>query len=138
VVITNPPTPASLLGMKLADMTPELQVAFDLYAPTGVLILDPGTNSVRLGIGSRHRGERFWMVGNRQIKNLREMVAELLRINQIEPPGDPNEGSRGNIRVVYDLLRGAGTDTEWLRLTEEDIAELKKAAATLPPDGAGK
>ena len=138
VVLTNPPAPISLLGMNLSDVTPELQAAYDLNAPTGVLILDPGTNTVRLGIGLRNRGERFWMVGNRQVKNLREMVTELLRINEIEPPGNPNEGSRGNIRVVYDLLRGAGTYTARLKLTEEDMAELKKVAATLPPDSAGK
>ena len=138
LVLTNPPTPISLLGMNLVDVTPELQAAYDLNAPTGVLILDSGADSIRLGIGLRNRGERFWMVGNRQIKNLREMIVELLRINEIKPPGDPNEGSRGNIRIVYDLLRGAGTYTDRLKLSEEDIAELKKAAAMLPPDDAGK
>jgi hypothetical protein len=139
VVFTNPPASLSLLGMKLVDMTPELQAAYDSYAPTGVLILDPGTNGVRLGIGQMNQGERFWVVGHRNIKNLREMVTELLRINEIEPPGLPNEeGCRGNVRVVYEHLRGAGNDTERLKLTEGDIAELKKAAATLPPDGTGK
>ena len=53
------------------------------------------------------------------------MVAELLRIDAIAPPGDPNEGCHGSIRVVYVYRSGAGTNTQRLTLTDEDIAELK-------------
>ena len=52
-------------------------------------------------------------------------MAELLRIDAIAPPGDPNEGCHGSIRVVYTYRGGAGTNTQRLRLTDEDIAELK-------------
>jgi len=126
VILKNPPKAVSLFGMKLADVNPELQAAYDLSAPTGILILDPGTNSIRLGIGTMSQGERFWMAGYKQVSNLRQMAAELLRLGANETPGDPNEGSRGSVRVVYDLLRGAGTDTEYIKLTDDDIAELKK------------
>jgi hypothetical protein len=126
VILQNPPKAVSLFGMKLADVTPELQAAYDLTAPTGILILDPGTNSIRLGIGAMSQGERFWMAGNKEVSNLREMAAELLRLGTNDPPGDPNKGYRGSVRVVYDLLRGAGTDTEYIKLTDDDIAELKK------------
>jgi hypothetical protein len=138
VVLENPPRPINLFGMKLVDMTPELQDVYDLYAPRGVLILDPGSNPLRLGIGELSRGECFWVVGGRVTKNLRELVEELLRVNEINPPGDPNEGCRGSIRVVYDLLRGAGTNTQRLKLTDEDVAELKELAATLVTNGAGR
>ena len=124
VVLKNPPKPVNLLGMKLADVTPELQAVYDLYAPTGVLILDPGTNDLWLG-PSVLKGERFWLVGDRQITNLSEMVAELLRIDAIAPPGDPNEGCHGSIRVVYDLPGADRTYTTRLKLTEKEVAELK-------------
>ena len=70
VVLKNPPRPVSLFGMKLANMTPELQTVYDLDSPTGVLILDPGVNHLRLGIGELSPGDRFWMVGSKEIKNL--------------------------------------------------------------------
>jgi hypothetical protein len=40
--------------------------------------------------------------------------------------------------VVYDLVRGAGTNTQRLKLTDEDVAELKELAATLVTNGAGR
>ncbi len=130
VVLKNQPKSVSLFGMKLADMTPELQTVYDLDSPTGALILDPGVDHLRLGIGDLSQGERFWIVGGREIKNLQEMVAELLRVDAIAPPGDPNEGCHGSIRVVYAYRRG-GTNTQRLKLTDEDIAELKSIRLTV-------
>ena len=125
VVFEDPPKPVTLLGMKLANVTPELQSVYNLDYATGVIILDPGINHLRLGIGELSQGECFWVVGDRQIKNLREMVTEILRIDAIAPPGDPNEGCRGNVCVVYDFRNGVGTNTQRLKLTDADRAELK-------------
>ena len=41
VVLKHPPRTVRLFGMELADVTPELQAAYNLDRPTGVLILDP-------------------------------------------------------------------------------------------------
>ena len=41
----------SVLGMQLADVTPELKSAYDLQQDRGALILDPGPNPDRLKIG---------------------------------------------------------------------------------------
>ena len=54
------PLPADLkkyavLGMQLADVTPELKSAYDLYFDRGALILDPGKDSDRLKIGRARR-----------------------------------------------------------------------------------
>ena len=125
VVFKNPPKPVTLLGMKLANVTPELQSVYNLDYATGVIILDPGINHLRLGIGKLSQGECFWIVGDRQIKNLREMVTEILRIDAIAPLGDPNEGCHGSVRVVYDYRNGVGTNTQRLKLTDVDRAELK-------------
>jgi len=128
VVYKNPPKPFSLFGMKLADVSPEVQATYDLAAPRGVVILEPGPNHLRLGIGPLREGESFWIVGNHEIRNLRELVAEMLRISAVEPPGQINEGCRGAVRVVYEYPRGAGTNTQYLLLTDEDVAELKQLA----------
>ncbi len=125
VVFKNPPQPVTLLGMKLANVTPELQSIYNLDYATGVIILDPGINYLRLGIGELSQGECYWIVGDRQIKNLRELVTEILRIDAIAPPGDPNEGCHESVRVVYDYRNGTGTNTQRLKLTDADRAELK-------------
>jgi hypothetical protein len=52
-------------------------------------------------------------------------VTEILRIDAIAPPGDPNEGCHGSIRVVYAYRNFAGTMTQRLKLTDADLAELK-------------
>jgi len=125
VVSKKPPRPVSLFGKKLANMTPELQTVYDLDSPTGVLIQEPGVNHLRLRIGDLSPGDRSWMVGGKEIKNLPEMVAELLRIDAIAPLGDPNEGCHGSIRVAYVYRGVARTKTQRLKLTKEDITELK-------------
>lgn len=133
VVFKHPPNPVSVLGLTLANMTPELQDVYELDSATGVVILDPGTNHLRLGMGELSQGERFWIVGNKEIKNLREMVAEVLRVDALPKSVDPNEGCHGSIRVVYIYRNGAGTMTQRLTLTDEDIAELKRIRRTISP-----
>lgn len=133
VVLQNPPILTGLLGMMLADMTPELQSLYDLDSPTGVVIVDPGPDHSRLGIGKLSRGDRFWMVGTREVHNLREMVEEILRIDATNPPGRTNEKSRGMIRVVYAYHGGLGTNTQWLTLSADDVAELERYRSTPAP-----
>ncbi len=131
VVLKNPPSLVSMLGMKLADLTPELKSAYGLSdRANGVLIVDPGEDHERLGIGTLKEGEYFWRVGNKGIANVREMVDELLRINALEPKGGRiTEGHRGYIRVVYSNHHRS--NTQYLKLTDDDAAGLKELAATL-------
>lgn len=131
VVLDHPPQSVQLFGMTLVDVTPELQTTYDLDFPTGVLILDPGPDHQRLDIGTLDRGICFWIVGGRQIKNLREFAAELLRYINIEPDKATQAGGRHSIRVVYCYRNRAGTNTQYLRLTAADIAELKKLQLAL-------
>ena len=49
----------AVLGMQLADVTPELKSAYDLYYERGALILDPGKDSDRLKIGRLAEGYVF-------------------------------------------------------------------------------
>jgi serine/threonine protein kinase len=143
IILKNPLSLVPLFGMKLADITPEIKIAYDLgVAAQGVLIVNPGQNSQRLGIGTLEEGEYFCMVGSKVIANLREMVTELLRISQIKPSllgsllGRQQEGHRGFIRIVYSSQHWS--NTQYIKLTDEDVAELKKLAETLGDKRAGK
>ena len=126
VELKAPLKTVTMLGMKVADVTPEIKEIYDL-APlsNGVVILDPGKNYERLGIGELREGYFFWIVGNKKIHNVRELIAEILRINNKPRPtggGGISEGHKGFIRVVY--VRRDSTNTQYLRLTDENAAEL--------------
>jgi hypothetical protein len=73
------------------------------------------------------------MVGNKDVKNVKEMVAELLRVDAITQPVDPNEG-HGNIRIVYWYRNHDGTMTQRLSLTATDVQELKDIDRKLTAD----
>ena len=131
VTLEPAPTPTSLLGMKLADLTPQLVEAYDLEQASGVLVLDPGKATGRPGFGILQEGCYFWTVGDRSVGNLREMVEEILRIEGLEKPlpGREQEGFKGWVRVVYSHRHGSMTTT--LHLEETDVAELKRLHAVL-------
>ena len=128
----NQPRLFTLFGMRLADISPELRAAYDLSDSSGVLIMDPGALYQRLDIGTLEEGEYFWCIGDMNITNLREMVAELLRINGLKPPANgqwTQEGHRGQVRIVFSNAHGS--TTTYINLTDEDAAELKRLAAVL-------
>jgi beta-lactamase regulating signal transducer with metallopeptidase domain len=123
-----------LLGMEVADVTPDIQRRYELYHPYGVVILNPGYGHERLGIGKLTKGYYFWMVGNKKIHNLREMITEILRINANSRPqegGSVGQGYEGFIRTVYGYGRARGTNTRYLKPTKEDIEELRRAGKAL-------
>jgi hypothetical protein len=115
----------SVLGMQLADVTPELKSAYDLRYDRGALILDPGRDPDRLKIGELAEGDVFWMVGDHRIGNtvgsVREFVDRLLA-----EPGVQIAGER-RIRVVYGFIRvdGEGTNTQYIRFTEDERKQLQ-------------
>jgi hypothetical protein len=117
----------AVLGMKLTDLTPELRTAYDLWDEKGALILDPGPESERLDIGKLAHGYNFWMVGNKQIDSVHEFVEQIL-IEAAAQASDPY-----SVRVVYSLssLEFDGTNTQYLKLSKEDISQFKAALPTL-------
>jgi len=130
--------PLILLGMQLVDITPEVKTKYQLSDESpvfGVLILDPGFRYQRLDIGELKRGNYFWMVGDKKIHNIREMIIEMLRINAKGKPtkgGSITEGHEGFVRVVYCYGNGMKkTNTQYIKLTKDDSAELRKAGETL-------
>ncbi|HUY92419.1 MAG TPA: carboxypeptidase regulatory-like domain-containing protein [Pirellulales bacterium] len=127
--ISLPPNLKSVavVGMKLTDLTPELRTAYDLWDDRGALILDPGPESERLDIGTLAHGYYFWMVGNEHIASVREFVEQILA------EAEAQTSEPYSIRVVYSLssLEFDGTNTQYLKLSKDDIAQLKAAMPRL-------
>jgi hypothetical protein len=116
-----------VLGMRLADVTPELKSAYDLRYDRGAMILETGPNSERLKIGEIAESDVFWMVGNQRVGSVREFVDQLLA-----EPGVQIAGERG-IRVVYGFIRvdASGTNTQYIRFTEDERRQLQELSEQL-------
>jgi hypothetical protein len=136
VTLKTPPQTVNLFGMKLAGITPALRAAYDLGDARGVLVLDPGPNVEQLGIGRLEEGNYFFVVGENTIDDVGRMVSEILRINEIAPPGKENEGCRDNVRLAYSTRHLS--NTQRLKLGAAQIDELKKVAATLSSQTSAK
>lgn len=129
-----------VLGMTLADVTPEVQAAYDLPLDSGALIVDPGTLSDRLGIGNLSKGFLFWMVGDTRIHSVQEFVTQMAK--ESESGGseavlkDVNKEREGQppfaaaVRVVFtcSTLESDANNTQYANLTREEVDLLKKQA----------
>jgi len=111
----------AVLGLQLADVSPELKSAYDLYQDRGALILDAGKDSDRLQIGRLAEGYSFWMVGDTRIGSVREFVNQILA----ETAGEVAD--EYSVRVVYSFSTPGfeGTNTQYLRLTKDDLKQLR-------------
>jgi hypothetical protein len=120
----------ALLGMQLADVTPELKSAYDLYNDRGALVLDPGQDSDRLKIGRLAEGYTFWLVGRTRVSSVREFVNQILA----ETAGQISE--HYSVRVVYTFrtVRAVGTNTQYLMLTKDDLRQLQAVSDQLTPE----
>ncbi|WP_165066712.1 M56 family metallopeptidase [Paludisphaera rhizosphaerae] len=112
-----------VLGMKLTEMTPELRKAYEIYTDKGVVVMDPGADSYRFGIGRLAKGYTFWMVGRTQVGTVQEFVKQL--IAEAERGGN----TPAHVRVVYCFVGAEqeGTNTQYLNLTPADVDQLKAA-----------
>jgi beta-lactamase regulating signal transducer with metallopeptidase domain len=120
------PWPAELkshavLGMQLADVTPELKAAYDLYHE-GALILDPGKDFARLDIGQVAEGNTFVYVGGRKrIHNVREFVNQILA----ETAGQNAEEYTVFVAYTFSNVDAIGTSSRMLKLKKDDLKQLK-------------
>ncbi len=120
----------AVLGMQLADASPELKSAYDLFFERGAVILDPGKDSDRLKIGQLAEGYSFWIVGNTRIGSVREFVDQILT----ETAGQNAE--EYSVRVVYSFstVDFVGNNTQYLRLTKDDLKQLQVVSDQLTPE----
>jgi beta-lactamase regulating signal transducer with metallopeptidase domain len=123
----------AVLGMQLADVTPQLKSAYDLYFERGAVILDPGKDSDRLNVGRLAEGYNFWMVGNKRVGSVREFVNQILT----ETGGqDAAKNAVRGVRVVfsYSTVDGDGNNTQYLKLTKDDLEQLQIVLGQLTPE----
>jgi beta-lactamase regulating signal transducer with metallopeptidase domain len=120
----------AVLGMQLADVTPESKSAYDLYFDRGALILDPGKDSDRLNVGRLAEGYLFWMVGNKRIGSVREFV------NQILTETGGQDAAKNGVRVVYSFstVDAEANMTQYLKLTKDDLEKLQIVLRQLTPE----
>jgi beta-lactamase regulating signal transducer with metallopeptidase domain len=114
----------AVLGMQVADVTPELKSAYDLYFEHGAVILDPGKDSDRLKIGRLAEGYCFWEVGNTRVGSVREFVNQILT----EAAGqDAAKNAVSGVRVVYSFstVDADGNMTQYLKFTKDDLKQLQ-------------
>jgi protocatechuate 3,4-dioxygenase beta subunit len=111
----------SVLGMQLADLTPEVKDAYDLFYDSGAVIIDPGKDSDRLQIGQLSESFCFWMVGNEEVGSVREFIEQILTETANQ------NAAKHSVRVVYGLSTPEfdGTNTQYLPLTNDDLKQLQ-------------
>lgn len=110
-----------VMGMELVDYTEELSEAYSRYWSKGAFIVSPGDNYERFGIGKLEKADYFWMVGEKRVANTTEMIEQLVA------EADKQGGEVQSIRVVYghDRPSGEGTNTQYLRMTKDDLESLR-------------
>ena len=127
----------AVLGMQLADVTPELKSAYELVHG-GAVILDPGKDSDRLRIGRLAEGYCFLYVGQAivgraigtRISSVREFVNQILT----ETAGQNAE--EYSVRVIYSFstVEAVGTNVQYLKLTKDDLKQLQMVSDQLAPE----
>ena len=127
ISLSTEPVSVDVLGMQLTDMNPELQAVYDRYLDQGALILDPGKNFERLEIGHLAEGCNFWIVGEERVGSVREFVQQILT------EAASQETKECSVRVVYhySYVWGDGSNTQYLKLTQDDLEQLRKVLAQL-------
>lgn len=146
-----------VLGMRLTNVTGDVAQAFELPYQQGVMVVQAGDDHRRLKIGRVRPGSVFWMVGQQRVSNIKEMLDQLIEVaDRVRPDRTGNESDgeqpsagdpRGRrvvgdglyvndqvmIRVVYGFESAnlVGTNTQYMRLTADDIEQIKAIAAKL-------
>ena len=118
----------TLFGMKLVDVDDDVRNRLSLYPSEAILILEPGPNAARLGLGQVEQGDCFWNVDDARIKDTNDFARHLLAACE---PQKRAGWATFSVRVIYTALR-AGNDSDGhahMRLTEQDLAELEKSVS---------
>ena len=120
-----------VLGMKLVDVTPEIQALYHLWIPQGAMILDPGVNQARFGLGELAEGYSFWIVGDHKTENRIQDVRDF--VSRLLDESKKKETRLQGVRIVYSFRtpEAAGNNTQYLKLTPEDVEELQRLADRL-------
>jgi uncharacterized GH25 family protein len=120
----------TVLGMQLADVTPELRSTYDLFGECGALILDPDKGSDRLGIGRLAEGYTFFMVGHTRIGSVSEFVSQLVA----ETAGQIGDEFSVHVAYNFSTVSFDGARTATLKFTKADRKQLQILSEQLAPE----
>lgn len=122
----------AVLGLTLAEVDDELRKAYELPEHVHILILDVPEDHERLGIGTLEPGYGLWKVGHAEVVTLAEAVTRLVTLS--DGNRAPIRRMGPTVRVVYTFANEfmRGTNTQHVRVTDEDRKALEALAARLP------
>jgi hypothetical protein len=127
-----------VLGMRLADVTPDLRSAYDLRNQLGVMVLDPGKNSDSVSWMSEE-GDVLWAVGSERVQSVRDLLEKILATATHEPNQEcaieiwiarPDRSIRTHLQITAERIHGLPG------VLDECIAEDQRAILTLAKLGA--
>jgi hypothetical protein len=128
--LSRPPRTVRVLGMGLCDVDDEIRAAYEVPRFVKVMIFDPGTLPGRLGNGRRERGHGLSSVGEGIPTSVRDAIERLL---VPEPTDDGRPGWKRIVLTGWDEDLPATDTKHLLRLSEEDLAQLRETLRQLPP-----
>ena len=121
----------TLFGMKLVDVDDDVRNRLSLHTFENILILEPGPNAARLGLGQVEQGDCFCNVDDRvddaPIRDTNDLARRLLVACQTQKRAGKANFS---VSVIYSCFRAGDYNdgNARMRLTEEDLTELEKLA----------
>ena len=123
---TGPMHPVNVMGLRLVKVDDAIRGEFRVPEQVRVLILDPGADSTRFGIGALRAGFGIWMIGGAPVSSVQETVERILAEQAAGKP----------VQVVYTWASRPGrkegwTNTQQMTLTPSDVAALRRAQTTL-------
>jgi len=113
-----------LLGMKLIAVDDEIRNLMSLPAFARIVVVDPGPNSDRLGLGKLQQGDIFWMTNDQGIADYTDLLHRLADGCQAQQKAGKE---RFSVHVLTDGERPKGEPLlgGYLKLTPEDLAEIQ-------------
>jgi beta-lactamase regulating signal transducer with metallopeptidase domain/5-hydroxyisourate hydrolase-like protein (transthyretin family) len=121
----------TLFGMRLANVPFESWYMDASNSEGGVLILDPGPNPSRLGIGELQKGYRLDAIEGHPISSLLSLLCELLNRAIPVSTDKTGESPQSSPPIGVSYLTPTGTYMGYLTLTRDDVEELKRVAEEL-------
>lgn len=120
----KPPNGFKMIGLEVADITPELQAYYDLPTNRGVVVLGRAMSEIPFGaeVGEGTCFERAWF---EDIANLEQLLVGMLReMNS----NDPSADGKLNCQVFYRVRSVDGHDLQGdrIRLDPAQVGELTK------------
>lgn len=121
--------PVPVMGIRLVDASEALRKKYDLPQHAAVVVVDPGANHMRLGIGTLREGYGIWKIGDEAVKGVKHTVERILSEHAKAKKVNPRFPT---VRIVYVYGgKAVGSNTQHLVLSPADIASLERTATAL-------